>query len=79
MLGRLWHGESSGDRETVHQVPAFAEIILTTDSLTTDLVSLLVMNLKFAGKFMELEKIILSEVTQSQKNTHGMHSLIAGY
>jgi hypothetical protein len=67
------------DRETVHQVPAFAEIILTTDSLTTDLVSLLVMNLKFAGKFMELEKIILSEVTQSQKNTHGMHSLIAGY
>ena len=63
MLGRLWHGESSVDRETIHQVPAFAEIILTTDSLTTDLVSLLVMNLKFAGKFMELEKIILSEVT----------------
>jgi hypothetical protein len=28
---------------------------------------------------MELENIILSEVTQSQKNTHSMHSLISGY
>ena len=28
---------------------------------------------------MELENIILSDVTQSQKNTHGMHSLISGY
>ena len=28
---------------------------------------------------MELENIILSEVTQSQKNTHGMHSLISGH
>jgi hypothetical protein len=25
------------------------------------------------------ENIILSEVTQSQKKTHGMHSLISGY
>jgi hypothetical protein len=33
---------------------------------------------KFLGKWMELENI-LSEVTQSQKNTHGMHSLISGY
>jgi len=32
--------------------------------------------MKFLGKWMELENIILSEVTQSQKNTHGMHSLI---
>jgi len=30
-------------------------------------------------KYMELENIILSGVTQSQKNTHGMHSLISGY
>jgi hypothetical protein len=29
------------------------------------------------GKCIELEKIILSEVTQLQKNTHGMHSLIS--
>ena len=35
--------------------------------------------MKFAGKWMEIENIILSEVTQSQKNTHGMHSLISGY
>jgi hypothetical protein len=35
--------------------------------------------MKFLGKWMELENIILSEVTQSQKNTNGMHSLISGY
>jgi hypothetical protein len=33
---------------------------------------------KFAGKWIELENI-LSEATQSQKNTDGMHSLISGY
>jgi hypothetical protein len=31
------------------------------------------------GKWMYLEDFILSEVTQSEKNTHGMHSLISGY
>jgi hypothetical protein len=31
--------------------------------------------MKFTGKWMELETIILSEVTQSQKNTHGMYLL----
>ena len=35
--------------------------------------------IKFSGKWINLEDIILSEVTQSQKNTHGMHSLISGY
>ena len=34
--------------------------------------------LKFAGKWMELEEIILSEVTQSQKDKHDMYSLICG-
>ena len=29
--------------------------------------------MKFLGKWMELENIILSEVTQSQKNTGGMY------
>jgi len=34
--------------------------------------------MKFIGKWMELENIILSEVTQShKKTTHCMHSLIA--
>jgi hypothetical protein len=32
--------------------------------------------MKFLDKWMDLEDIILSEVTQSQKNTHDMHSLI---
>jgi hypothetical protein len=32
--------------------------------------------MKFLGKWMDLEDIILSEVTQSQKNTHDMNSLI---
>jgi hypothetical protein len=31
--------------------------------------------MKFLGKWIELENIILSDVTQSQKNTH---SLISG-
>ena len=35
--------------------------------------------MKFLGKWVELENAILSEVTQSQKNTHGMHSLISSY
>ena len=35
--------------------------------------------MKFLGKWMELENIILSEVTQTQKMNHGMHSLISGY
>ena len=33
--------------------------------------------MKFLGKWVEMENIILSEVTQLQKNTHGMHSLIS--
>jgi hypothetical protein len=35
--------------------------------------------MKSLGKWMDLEDIILSEVAQSQKNTHDMHSLISGY
>jgi hypothetical protein len=35
--------------------------------------------MKFLGKWMYLEDIILSEVTQSQKNSLDMHSLISGY
>jgi hypothetical protein len=35
--------------------------------------------MKFVGKWMDLEDIILSKVTQSQKNTHYMHSLRSGY
>ena len=34
--------------------------------------------MKFLGKWMELENIILSEVTETKKDTHGMYSLISG-
>ena len=35
--------------------------------------------MKFLGKWMELENIILSEITQSQKSRHNMKSLTIGY
>jgi hypothetical protein len=35
--------------------------------------------IKFLGKWMDLEDINLSEVTQAQKNTQDMHSLISRY
>ena len=35
--------------------------------------------MKFLGKWMNLEDIILNEVTQSQKNSHDIYSLISGF
>ena len=35
--------------------------------------------MKFLGKCLDLDGIILSEVTQSQKNSSDMYSLISGY
>ena len=35
--------------------------------------------MKFVRKWMELEEIILSEVTQIQKDKYGMYSLIYRY
>ena len=35
--------------------------------------------MKFLGKWMDLEGIILSEATQSQRNSHNMYSPISGY
>jgi hypothetical protein len=35
--------------------------------------------MKFLGKWIHLEDIILSEVTHSQKNTNDMHSVISEY
>ena len=35
--------------------------------------------MKFAGKWKELEKKIMSEVTQTLKDKHGMYSLLSGY
>ena len=35
--------------------------------------------MNFTGKWMELENIIFSEVTQTQKDVHDIHSLIRGH
>ena len=35
--------------------------------------------LKFAGKWMELENIILSEVTETRKDKYHMYLLISGF
>jgi hypothetical protein len=35
--------------------------------------------LSFAGKWMELENIILIELTQTHKDIYGVYSLISGY
>jgi hypothetical protein len=35
--------------------------------------------MSFAGKWIEVENIILSEVTQTQNDMHGMYSLISRY
>ena len=35
--------------------------------------------MNFASKWMEVENIIPSEVSQTQKDIHFMHSLLSGY
>jgi hypothetical protein len=35
--------------------------------------------IKFLGKWMELENIFLSKVTKSNKDMHGIYSLVSGY
>lgn len=35
--------------------------------------------MKFAGKWMELEKMMIHEVTQTQKDKHGMYPFKDGY
>ena len=35
--------------------------------------------MRFLGKWMDLEGIILSEVTQLQKNSNDIYSLISGF
>ena len=36
-------------------------------------------NSKFAGKWMNLENVILSKVIQTQKDKYHMYSLISGF
>ena len=35
--------------------------------------------MKFSGKWIELENVIVSYAIHTQKDKHGMHSLIIGY
>ena len=35
--------------------------------------------MSFSGKWMEVKNIILSDIAQTQKDMHGMYSLISGY
>ena len=35
--------------------------------------------MKFSGKWIQLENIILIEVSQIQKDIYGMYSIISGY
>ena len=35
--------------------------------------------MSFAGNWMEIENIILSEIAQTQKDMHGLYSLISRY
>ena len=35
--------------------------------------------MNFAGKYMELESIILSEKTQTPKDMNGIYSLVSGH
>jgi hypothetical protein len=35
--------------------------------------------LSFVGKWIKIENIILSEITQIQEDIHGSYSLISGY
>jgi hypothetical protein len=36
-------------------------------------------SMSFAGKYIELQNIIRSKVTQKQKHVHGVYSLISEY
>jgi hypothetical protein len=35
--------------------------------------------MSFEGKWIELENIIMNEVTHTQKDRHGMYPLVSGY
>ena len=52
--------------------------LLFTQWSTTQLLKKLNKFMKFLDKWVELNNITLNEITQSKKNTHGMHSLISG-
>jgi hypothetical protein len=62
-----------------HGIISIEQWLQDEDSLVTLSGLLQMTNKKFLGKWMDLEGIILREVTQSQKNSNDMYSLISGY
>jgi hypothetical protein len=47
--------------------------------IISSLIVVSMFSMEFLGKWMDLEGIILSELTQSRKNSYDMYSLISGY
>jgi hypothetical protein len=68
-------------RQLRHLVLHKKHILVTFKNRTMEYYSAIKKNefVKFLGKWLDLEGIILSEVTQSQKNSNDMYSLISGY
>ena len=58
------------DKENV--VHLHSEVLQNNNNNNNDI-------LKFAGKWMDLENIILSEITQTQKDKYYMYSLISDF
>ena len=72
----------NSSREPLNLINSFSEVAVYMWYIyTMEYYSAILNNkfMKFSDKWMDLEDIILSEVTQLQKNTHYMHSLISGY
>jgi hypothetical protein len=73
IIARRWKGpRCPSTEEWIQKMWYIYTMVYYADSKNNEFI-------KFLGKWMYLEDSILSEVTQSQKNTHDMHSLIRGY
>jgi hypothetical protein len=57
----------------------YLENVPTGNKDTCSTMFIVALFMKFLGKWMYLENIILSEVTQSQKKSLDIHSMISGY
>jgi hypothetical protein len=54
-------------KNVVHLIPEYYSAIKKNEFM------------KFLGKWLDLEGIILSDITQSQNNSNDIYSLISGY
>ena len=72
---KLERTQMPGNRKWLQNCGTFTQWSSTTNSTAIKKNEFM----KFIGKWLDLESIILSEVTQSQKNANDMYSLISGY